>query len=166
MVFGFVSYRNLATRQSHLRLACGDADSACLHGSGYMHHTPTTCHTHPLTHTTPLHPTKLYSSSVRGVPVFPKRNEVDVYSRFICACLRACVGGWVRFCMWAHQCVRACVHMRPGLSDLCPSIICFSHTTLLQPIIESFSKLGRNIRITRTNQLLRVRSTTLALYKS
>jgi len=54
---------------------------------------------------------------------------------FICirACLRMCV--WVRFCTWAHQCVRACVHMRRGISDLGPSIMCFPHTTLLQPIL-------------------------------
>jgi len=67
---------------------------------------------------------------------------------FIRACLHTSVWVWVRFCMWAHRCVRACVHMRRGLSDLGPSIICFSHTTLLQPILsqiwaETSELLGR-----------------------
>jgi len=64
------------------------------------------------------------------------------------ACLRACVCVWVRFCTCAHQCVRACVHIHRGMSDLGPSIICFSRTTLLQTILsqswaEKSKLLGR-----------------------
>ena len=67
-----------------------------------------------------------------------------------CVCLRACVCVRVSFCTLGHQCVRAYVHMRrrTRMSDLGPSIICFSHTTLLRPILsqswaETSELLGR-----------------------
>ena len=73
-------------------------------------------------------------------------NRFGISVLFVRVCVYMCV--WVRFCVWVHRCVHACVHMRRGMSDLGPSIIWLSHTTLLQRILfkswaETFELLGR-----------------------
>ena len=76
------------------------------------------------------------------------------FPRFTRACLRACMCAWVRLCKWAHQCVRAYAHMRPGMSDLCPSIIFFSHTTLFRPILsQSWAKTSELLGRISTSEL-------------
>jgi len=67
------------------------------------------------------------------------------YFRFTCACVHVYVREWASI-RW--HIVRAYVHMRRGMSDLGPSIICFPDTNLLQPIlsqrwVETPELLGR-----------------------